>query len=814
MAKKEEKFVDNTKVIESTVETIMHKSMMPYSEHVILDRALPRVEDGLKPVQRRILYTMKELGVTPDKPYRKSARIVGDCLGKYHPHGDSSVYGAMVRLAQSFNTRMTLVDGHGNFGSVDGDSPAAMRYTEVKMTPLALELLRDLDKDTVPLTLNFDDTLEEPEILPGRFPNLLVNGAMGIAVGMATNIPPHNLGESIDAVVAYIDNDKISLDEIMQILPGPDFPTGGIIIDNGAIKQVYETGKGKITVRAKTTIEKEGDRQSIVITEIPYQINKQQLLIDINSLRDKKKELYGGIQDIIDESDRHGLRCTIKLAKDANAEKILAGLFKASNLETTFGANMLAIANGKPKLLTLMDYISTYVEYQRNVIFKRCSYDLTAAKAREHILSGLLIAVNNIRAVVEIVLTSDTYQESKDRLKADFDLSEKQAIAVLDVPLKKLNKLDVTKMEEELKELREKIEDLESILNSKRRQLTLVKKELLDIKKRFATPRMTKIINEEDIKIKTQEVIEAVSYKGYLILNQNGNLKFLNEKAHNMSSKGIVNNDASTFVKKTLYVESQSKVIGFTKKGMAVVFTVADVQDDKWKSRGTSISKLGKVDPDDDLITVMTQKELQNNDLFFATKQGMIKRTEGKEFNLDKKSTTPAIILKDDDVLVNVQAASPDTENILFVTQLGNVLNAFNDVAAQGKKATGVKGIKLEPKDYVAYMTMNNQEGEILVVLRNGYAKRVILSTIDPKNRYGKGVTLFEAKKVKDLMMISVVKDPFDFAVSMESGNSYSVNTEDIEISDRTAKGKNIFKVAKIKDDSEIKIVCEHNAII
>lgn len=695
MAKKEEKFVDNTKVIESTVETIMHKSMMPYSEHVILDRALPRVEDGLKPVQRRILYTMKELGVTPDKPYRKSARIVGDCLGKYHPHGDSSVYGAMVRLAQSFNTRMTLVDGHGNFGSVDGDSPAAMRYTEVKMTPLALELLRDLDKDTVPLTLNFDDTLEEPEILPGRFPNLLVNGAMGIAVGMATNIPPHNLGESIDAVVAYIDNDKISLDEIMQILPGPDFPTGGIIIDNGAIKQVYETGKGKITVRAKTTIEKEGDRQSIVITEIPYQINKQQLLIDINSLRDKKKELYGGIQDIIDESDRHGLRCTIKLAKDANAEKILAGLFKASNLETTFGANMLAIANGKPKLLTLMDYISTYVEYQRNVIFKRCSYDLTAAKAREHILSGLLIAVNNIRAVVEIVLTSDTYQESKDRLKADFDLSEKQAIAVLDVPLKKLNKLDVTKMEEELKELREKIEDLESILNSKRRQLTLVKKELLDIKKRFATPRMTKIINEEDIKIKTQEVIEAVSYKGYLILNQNGNLKFLNEKAHNMSSKGIVNNDASTFVKKTLYVESQSKVIGFTKKGMAVVFTVADVQDDKWKSRGTSISKLGKVDPDDDLITIMSPKELKNNDLFFVTKQGMIKRTESKEFILDKKSTTPAIILKDDDVLVNVQAASPDTENILFVTQLGNVLNAFNDVAAQGKKATGVKGIKL-----------------------------------------------------------------------------------------------------------------------
>ena len=814
MAKKEEKFVDNTKVIESTVETIMHKSMMPYSEHVILDRALPRVEDGLKPVQRRILYTMKELGVTPDKPYRKSARIVGDCLGKYHPHGDSSVYGAMVRLAQSFNTRMTLVDGHGNFGSVDGDSPAAMRYTEVKMTPLALELLRDLDKDTVPLTLNFDDTLEEPEILPGRFPNLLVNGAMGIAVGMATNIPPHNLGESIDAVVAYIDNDKISLDEIMQILPGPDFPTGGIIIDNGAIKQVYATGKGKITVRAKTTIEKEGDRQSIVITEIPYQINKQQLLIDINSLRDKKKELYGGIQDIIDESDRHGLRCTIKLAKDANAEKILAGLFKASNLETTFGANMLAIANGKPKLLTLMDYISTYVEYQRNIIFKRCSYDLTAAKAREHILSGLLIAVNNIRAVVEIVLTSDTYQESKDRLKADFDLSEKQAIAVLDVPLKKLNKLDVTKMEEELKELREKIEDLESILNSKRRQLTLVKKELLDIKKRFATPRMTKIINEEDIKIKTQEVIEAVSYKGYLILNQNGNLKFLNEKAHNMSSKGIVNNDASTFVKKTLYVESQSKVIGFTKKGMAVVFTVADVQDDKWKSRGTSISKLGKVDPDDDLITIMSPKELKNNDLFFVTKQGMIKRTESKEFILDKKSTTPAIILKDDDVLVNVQAASPDTENILFVTQLGNVLNAFNDVAAQGKKATGVKGIKLEPKDYVAYMAMNNQEGEILVVLRNGYAKRVILATIDPKNRYGKGVTLFDAKKAKDLMMVSLVTEPFDFAIAMESGNSYSVNTEDIEIADRTSKGKNIFKVAKIKDDSEIKIVCEHNAII
>ena len=441
---------DTSKMLECTVEEVLHNSMIPFSEHVIMDRAIPRIEDGLKPVQRRILYTMSQLGITPDKPFVKSARVVGDCLGKYHPHGDSSVYDAMVRLAQPFNVRMPLVSGQGNYGSVDGDGAAAMRYTEAKLAPLAMELLRDLDKDTVKMVLNFDDTLEEPDLLPGRFPNLLVNGSSGIAVGMSTNIPTHNLGEVIDGVCAYIDNSKITLDEMMKYIPAPDFPTGALIIKGEGIRDAYETGKGKVVMRAKASIEKDGDKECIVITEIPFQVNKAELLKRINGLRETKKDLYGGIQDINDESNRDGIRCVIKIRKEANAKRILAGLFKSTQLESAFNVNMMAIADGKPEQLSLIGYISRYVEFQREVIFKRSEYDLTAASNRAHILEGLLIAVNNIRRVVDIVLSSSTYEESKETLRKEFNLTDKQAVAVLDVPLKRLNRLDVHKMEEEL----------------------------------------------------------------------------------------------------------------------------------------------------------------------------------------------------------------------------------------------------------------------------------------------------------------------------------------------------------------------------
>ena len=451
-------FSDTEEIVDGmlykTIDTVLHESMIPYSEHVILDRALPRVEDGLKPVQRRILYDMFELGNTPDKPYKKSARIVGDCLGKYHPHGDSSVYDAMVRLAQPFNCNEVLVDGHGNFGSIDGDDAAAMRYTEARLSPLALELLRDLDKNTVRWGLNFDDSLKEPEMLPGRFPNLLVNGSTGIAVGLATNIPPHNLGETIDGVVAYIKNPKITLKEMLKIIKGPDFPTGGYILSSSELYEAYSTGRGKIYMRAKMHIEDGNDgKKSIVITELPYQVNKAVLLQKIATLKEEERYNLTGIQDVRDESDREGIRAVIKLKKDASVKKIYNSLLKNTDLQGTFGVNMVAIANGKPKQMGLLDIISYYAEYQREVVLRRTKYDLEQALERAHILEGLIIAIRNIDAVVKIIKTSENTSVAKTRLKEKFKLSDRQAQAILDMRLARLTSLEVYKLEEELKEL-------------------------------------------------------------------------------------------------------------------------------------------------------------------------------------------------------------------------------------------------------------------------------------------------------------------------------------------------------------------------
>lgn len=449
------------------LEEVLPGSMLPYAEYVILDRALPRVEDGLKPVQRRILYTMYDMGLTPDKPHKKCARIVGDCMGKYHPHGDSSVYDAMVRMAQDFNMRMTLVNGHGNFGSVDGDPAAAMRYTEARLEPLALELLRDIEKDTVRFTLNFDDSLKEPETLPGRFPNLLVNGASGIAVGLATNIPPHNLGEVIDGVVAYIDNPKIRLFDMMKYIKAPDFPTGGYIIANELV-QAYETGRGKITMRAKVNIEEgDNDKRLIVITELPYQVNKAKLLAKIAELREEKKDLLGGIADITDESDRGGMRAVVKVKKDADADKILNALYKYTDLECSFGINMVAIADGKPQQMGLLEIIKYYVVYQREVVLRRTKFDLNQAKERCHILEGLIIAVRNIDEVIQIIKTSESVPAARQRLRERFSLSERQAQAILDLRLARLTKLEIYKLEQELEELKKLIARLTAIVESK-----------------------------------------------------------------------------------------------------------------------------------------------------------------------------------------------------------------------------------------------------------------------------------------------------------------------------------------------------------
>ena len=485
---------DPSRIIQSSLEEVMHNSMIPYAEHVIMERAIPRVEDGLKPVQRRILYTMQELGLSPDKPHRKCARIVGDCLGKYHPHGDSSVYDALVRMAQPFSMRGPMVDGHGNFGSIDGDSAAAMRYTEARMTPLALLMLRDIEKDTVPFRLNFDDTLKEPDMLPARFPNLLVNGAGGIAVGLATNIPPHNLREAISATIALIENPASTLDELMQHMPCPDFPTGGVLIDNDEIRKAYETGKGKLTLRARVHVEDGlAGRKLLVITEVPYQINKAAMLEKILKLSEEKKAALGCIYDIRDESDRTGMRAVIELKKDADPQRVLAYLYKYSDLQITFGVNMVAIAEGKPLLMGVKSILHYFIEHQKNVVTRRTRYELTQAQARAHILQGLMIAVDNLDEVIALIRASKNPKEAKQGLMARFELDDVQAQAILDMRLQRLTNLELLALKKEYEDLLKLISRLEAILKSEKKLLGVIRTELQEIADEYGDDRLTSL---------------------------------------------------------------------------------------------------------------------------------------------------------------------------------------------------------------------------------------------------------------------------------------------------------------------------------
>lgn len=501
---------DPSRILQTTVEDVMHQSMIPYAEHVILERALPRVEDGLKPVQRRILYTMMELGTTPDKPHRKCARIVGDCLGKYHPHGDSSVYDALVRMAQDFSMRGPMVDGHGNFGSIDGDSAAAMRYTEARMTPLALEMLRDIEKDTVPFRLNFDDTLKEPDMLPARFPNLLVNGASGIAVGLATNIPPHNLGESIRAAIAVMENPDIPLDELMKIIPGPDFPTGGVLVKNEEIRRGYETGRSKLSLRARVHVEDGvNGRKLLVITEIPYMVNKAAMLEKILKLSEEKKGQLQNIYDIRDESDREGMRAVIELKKDADPDKVLKVLYKYSDLQVTFGVNMVAIAEGKPVQMGLKTMLGHFIRHQKNVITRRTEYDLKQAKARAHILQGLMIAVDNLDEVIALIRSSKNPKEAKTRLMERFELSDAQAQAILDMRLQRLTNLEIIALRKEYEDILKLIDRLEGILHSEKKLLAVIRKELQEIAEEFADERRTTIEKADESPLEVEEEAAA-----------------------------------------------------------------------------------------------------------------------------------------------------------------------------------------------------------------------------------------------------------------------------------------------------------------
>lgn len=808
--KQQEEIVIANKVIDCTVEQVMHQSMIPYAEYVILDRALPRVEDGLKPVQRRILYTMFELGLTPDKAHKKSARIVGDCLGKYHPHGDSSVYDAMVRMAQPFNMGMTLVDGHGNFGSVDGDPAAAMRYTEARMHPLAMELLRDLEKDTVKWSFNFDDTLKEPDMLPGRYPNLLVNGASGIAVGLATNIPPHNITEVIDGVIAYIDKPRISLMEMLEIIKGPDFPTGGYLLESSEIEKAYATGKGKLIMRAKVKIETgANDKKHIVITELPYQVNKADLLSKILKLRDERKEELGGISEIVDESDRQGMRAVIKVKKDFDAMHIVNCLYKSTDLQKSFSVNMVAIAGGKPRLMGLIDIIKYYVEYQREVIYKRTSYLLSEAKEREHILAGLYIAIKNIDEVIKIIKGSPSTSVARTRLRDKLSLSERQAQAVLDMRLAKLTHLEIDKLVEELKEIRQKIREYTEILADKKLQLGIVKKEMDEIKKRYRTARRSKIIPKSEIQVPIIDE-DAASYKdGMLVVTHNGQLKQITSKIWLQQTKNKANSGVNELPRVALETNSEEELLCFTNKGNAARISLDMIPEKKWKERGIGLSALfPDAAQDEKIIEVYAYNRTPKKGFFFFyTAEGMVKKTSFEEY-LVNKSFYQAMTLSETDEIIGVEVMDKDC-NIFFATMQGMCLNAeTNDIPEQGRKAKGVRGIQLSDGDRVICARQNDCSGEYVIVTDKGFGKRVISASIEPSKRYRKGLRLIDlnGKNGMFLMYCDYVRMPYDIAFTTREGELKILNTENIDIESRTTKGKALMKtpIAEVSHYAEL----------
>ena len=783
----------NERIYEKTVEQVMHESMMPYSEYVILDRALPRVEDGLKPVQRRILYSMYELGLSHDKPHKKCARIVGECLGKYHPHGDTSVYDALVRLAQSFNMSECLVDGHGNFGSVDGDGAAAMRYTEARLAPIAQEMLRDLEKDTVTYSLNFDDTLKEPDMLPGRFPNLLVNGASGIAVGLATNIPTHNLTEVIDGAVAMIDNPHIKLDDLMNIIKGPDFPTGGIIYRSDDLRQAYETGKGKVTITAKMHIEREGDKKSIVITELPYQVNKAKLLLKINELRESKKDPYVQIADILDESDRQGLRATIKLKRDADPDRIVKLLMRHTDLQTNFGINMVVIADGKPRLMGLKEILRYYLDYQRTLIQRRTRYDLNAAKEREEILRGLLVAIQNIDEVIAIIKRAKNVTEAKDALRQRFTLSEKQANAIVEMKLRKLTNLETDEIIAEIEDLRAKIEYYNKILGNQKLQFQVVKEELLDIKKRYKRQRRTTIVDENGkemivSELKPEEAESKPVVNGGIVLFKNGNMKFCNQRTLGAGGKNVIGLTPDDVVVDICYLTSDKNFYAFTDKGNVARIAASDLPERSWKDKGLPLIKVvSQADKEERVVSILcldeSDKANPENSVIFFTSDGMAKRTLSSEYISLSKSYFQATILKEGEKVVNVCSFDVG-DSMIFVTKDGMVLNAeTDDVPVQGRRSAGVKGIALNAGDQVIYASINGDGGELIVVSELGYGKRVIVEEFGKNKRYRKGVKVMDTDLSRGpIVFADVVQMPYLVAFFYDNDESENVLSDMIDI--------------------------------
>ncbi len=750
MSRKDDKIpVVEENILSVPMEEVMHMSMIPYAEHVIMDRAIPRVEDGMKPVQRRILFTMNELGITPDTPYRKCARIVGDCLGKYHPHGDSSVYDALVRLAQDFSMRGTLVDGHGNFGSVDGDSAAAMRYTEARMTPLAMLMLRDIDKDTVPFRLNFDDTLKEPDMLPASFPNLLVNGAGGIAVGLATNIPPHNLRESINAVIAQIDNPDITVDELMQIIPAPDFPTGGILLNTPELRTAYETGRGKLLLRAKTHIEDgSAGRKLIVITEIPYQVNKSAMLEKILRLSEEKKAALGCIYDIRDESDRTGMRAVIELRRDADVDKVLAYLFKYSDMQVTFGVNMVAIADGKPRLLSLRRMIRYYIRHRKNVITARTQYELDKAKARAHILEGLMIAVDNLDEVIQLIRKSENPKAAKAGLMERFGLTEIQAQAILDMRLQRLTGLEILALRKEYAELLKTIAELEAILNDEKKLMNVIKKELKAVADQFGDDRRTTIEEVHNV-VEALVKEEKVAEEALVTFSREGYLRRSWPKAKKAAQTEDGQPDDPPVY--SFETDTEHTLFFFTNLGNCYQLNVDALPEmNKPKDRGSLLSGvLAGLENGEEPVYLMcaTAEELNSlPDLLFVTSRGQLKRSAASEYAV-KRSKFGALNLREGDSLHAVLSLDVSSD-VLMISETGMCIRFHADqVPAMGRVSGGVKGMTLDPSDRILWVGQPAAADQLLLFTERGFGKRVPYTDYEPQARGGKGVKTFYYQK-------------------------------------------------------------------
>ncbi|KPU26460.1 DNA gyrase subunit A [Caloranaerobacter sp. TR13] len=791
---------DKQRIIQVDIEDEMRKSYLDYAMSVIVSRALPDVRDGLKPVHRRILHVMNELNLAPDKPFRKSARIVGDVLGKYHPHGDSAVYDAMVRMAQDFSTRYLLVDGHGNFGSIDGDGAAAMRYTEARMSKIAIEMLRDINKDTVDFRPNFDETLKEPKVLPSRFPNLLVNGSSGIAVGMATSIPPHNLGEVIDGIVMMIDNPEVDIDELMEVIKGPDFPTGAIIMGQEGIKAAYRTGRGKVIVRAKTEIEQlNKSKTRIIVTELPYQVNKARLIEKIASLvREKKIE---GISDLRDESDRNGMRIVIELKRDANPNVVLNNLYKHTQLQDTFSIIMLALVDDQPKVLNLKEVIRHYLNHQKEVITRRTQYDLNKAEDRAHILEGLKIALDHIDEVISLIRKSKTVNEAKNGLMNKFGLTEKQAQAILDMRLQKLTGLERNKIEEEYEELIKLINKYREILANERLIYKIIKDEILEIKEKYNDKRRTEIrasideISIEDM-IKQEKVVITLTHFGYI--------KRLPEdtyKAQRRGGKGItgLTTREEDFVEDIFVTSTHDNILFFTNKGKVYKLRAFEIPEAKRQAKGTAIINLLQLDMNEKITAVIPIKEFNPGDyLVFATSRGIIKKTGLNEFDNIRKNGIIAINLREEDELIEVKKTNGENELIL-VTAYGMSIR-FNekDVRNMGRSAMGVKAITLNEGDKLVAMDLIKEENDLLVITENGYGKRTPISEYRSQSRGGKGIKTYNVKKrTGNIIGAKVVSINDEVMLISVSGTIIRLKVSDISQMGRSTQGVTLMRISE-----------------